>query len=136
MDDVNRALELLPALMAVARLGPADGLPYWCVQSVPILSLTRTPDELSIVCEERLVPDEVRAERGFRALRLKGPIDFAATGVLSAVVAPLADASISVFALATYDTDYVMVRAADLTRATAAWHDAGFEISEFPAERR
>jgi uncharacterized protein len=136
VDGVNRALELLPGLMAVARLGPGEGVPHWCVQSEPILSITRTPDEISIVCEERLVPSDVGAERGFRALRLAGPIDFAATGVLAALVAPLAAASVSVFALATYDTDYVLVRAADLARARAAWRDAGFDVSETPAEGR
>ena len=133
---MNRALELLPALFAVARLGPDDGVPHWCVQSEPILSLTRTPDELSVVCEERLVPAEVRAERGFRALRLAGPIDFAATGVLSATLAPLAAAAVSVFALATYDTDYVLVRASDLPQAGTAWRDAGFAIVERPATPR
>jgi hypothetical protein len=136
LDAVNRALELLPALMAVARLGPDEGVPHWCVQSEPILSLMRTPDELSVVCEERLVPSEIRAERGFRALRLAGPIDFAATGVLAETLSPLAVASVSVFALATYDTDYVLVRAVDLARASAAWRDAGFEIMERPAKPR
>ena len=133
---MKRVLELLAERMAVARLGPDDGLPHWCVQSEPILSLTRTPDELSVVCAERMVPGEVKAERGFRALRLSGAIDFAATGVLAATLEPLAAASVSVFALATYDTDYILVRAADLPRAGAAWRDAGFEINELAAERR
>ena len=88
--------------------------------------VTRTPDEYSIVCQDQLVPGHVRAERGFVAFRVAGAIDFAATGVLSALTAPLAAARISLFAISTYDTDYLLVRSVDADRAAQALSGAGF----------
>lgn len=80
------------------------------------------------MCEERLVPAEVRAERGFVALRVAGAIAFGVTGVLSALMTPLASAGISVFAISTYDTDYLLLRATDADRAARALADAGFTL--------
>ena len=112
-------LTLLPDRLAVCRLAPDAALPPWLDWSGGLISLTRTSDELSIVCAEERVPDTVQAERGWRALKVLGPLDFALTGILAGLAAPLAEAGISLFALSTYDTDYVLVRAADLERALA-----------------
>jgi len=81
------------------------------------VSITRTPDELSIVCPQEAVPPDTQVEEGFRALMVPGPIPFEQTGVLASLASPLAAAGISIFAIATFDADYVLVRATGLERA-------------------
>jgi hypothetical protein len=121
-------LALVPGTFAVVRLAPDGGVPAWAADGA-LTSVTRTPDELSIVCADGAVPGEVRAERGWRAIRVTGTIDFALTGILASVLAPLAAARISIFAVSTFDTDYVLVRAAALDRALAALSGAGHRIA-------
>ena len=122
-------LRALLGRLAVCRL-PADvPIPSWALAG-GIVSITRTNDELSIVCPEERVPAEVKAERGWRALQVVGPLDFALTGVLAALVVPLAEAGVSIFALSTYDTDYVLVRENDLPRAVTALAHAGHTVRE------
>ena len=100
---------------AVARLPPDAPFPVWANDAV-FASVTRTRDELSIVCPESAVPAGVRAEAGWAMLKLSGPFPFDAVGVLSSFLAPLAAAGISVFAVSTFDTDYVLVKGSDLGR--------------------
>ena len=88
-----------------------------------------TPHELSIVCDEAQIPPDVSCERGFRALVVDGPLAFSLTGILAAVVSPLAAAKISVFAFSTYDTDYVMVKDERLEAAIAALRSAGLTVA-------
>lgn len=96
-----------------------------------LVSVTRTDAELSIVCAESAVPATVEcAERGWRALRVAGPLDFNAIGVMARLTAPLAEAGISILALATFDTDYLLVRAPDLSRALAALRAAGHRVGK------
>ena len=73
-------------------------------------SITRTPDELSIVCDEDAVPADIKAERGWRTLRIEGPIPFEMVGVAAALLSPLAEAGISIFLVSTFDTDYLLVK--------------------------
>ncbi len=118
--------------VAVCRLDPTafpDGLPPWG-RSCGFLSATRTARELSVVCDCRLVPDEIRAERCWSLLELEGPIPFEQTGVLASILQPLAEARISVFAISTYDTDYVLVRTERLEDAVRVLQVQGrFEIT-------
>ena len=90
--------------------------------------MTRTADEFSIVCAERCVPEGVVASRGWRALRFAGPLPLDQTGILASVTTPLAAARVSVFALATYDTDYVLVPAAQRAAAIDALERAGHSV--------
>ena len=90
--------------------------------------MTRTNDELSLVRTADAVPSDARAERGWRALRVAGTIDFALTGVLASVLAPLGEAAISIFAVSTYDTDYVLVREHALFAAIDVLRAAGHEV--------
>ena len=85
---------------------------------------------MTVVCAAARVPADARAERGWRALRVAGPLDFALTGVLAAVAVPLADAGVSIFAVSTFDTDYVLVRADRLEAAVAALRAAGHRVAE------
>jgi len=93
-----------------------------------LFSITRTADELSVVCPEDDTPPGARVERGWRALKLQGPIPFAEVGVLSSIAGALAGAGLSLFALSTYDTDYVLVKERDLAAALDALRTAGGEI--------
>jgi uncharacterized protein len=120
-------LSLQPGRYAVAQLAPAAPVPAWAA-SGRVTCVVRTPVELSIVCDEAVVPQDVRAERGFCALVIDGALDFALTGILASVTGPLAAAGISLFAFSTYDTDYVMVKADRLDAAIAALSAAGHEV--------
>jgi len=118
----------------VARLPPDAPIPEWASQG-RVTSVTRTPRELSIVCDEAAVPPEVLCERGFRAFVIEGPLDFSLTGVLAAVVSPLAAAKISLFAFSTYETDYVMVKDERLEAAIAALRAVGLTVASRPHTR-
>jgi uncharacterized protein len=120
-------LSVLPDTYAVCRLDKAAEIPAWAT-SGSFLSITRTTDELSIVCLEANVPHGIQHEDRWRCLKIEGPLDFALTGILVAVAAPLAHVGISIFALSTYDTDYLMVRRESLDRAIAALERAGHKV--------
>jgi len=109
----------------VCRL-PSSAL--WPPPAGPLFSVTRTLDELSVVCLESDAPPGARVEAGWRALKLHGPIPFSEVGVLSALAGALAAAGLSLFALSTYDTDYVLVKERDLAAAREALRMAGCEI--------
>ena len=92
----------------------------------------RTPNELSIVCAEGCVPKDVAAtvEQGWVALKLEGPFPFSMTGVLASFVQPLAEARIPVFAISTFDTDYVLVKGENVERAIAVLAAAGHKKTD------
>jgi hypothetical protein len=119
-------LTLLPGVCAVSRLNRDEPVPQWATGD--FVSVTRTRDELSIICDQSSVPAGVRAERSWRCLKLNGPIPFEMTGVASALTAPLAADGISVFVVATFDTDYLLVRSADLDRALSALRSSGHAV--------
>jgi hypothetical protein len=114
-----------PGELAIVRLGPEETVPDWASRAAGFVSITRTNEELSIVCAVRLVPEYVRSEGGWAALKLLGPFPFDQVGVLASIVGPLADAGISVFAISTFDTDYVLVKTERLSAALAALERAG-----------
>lgn len=126
------ALIVLPDEFAVVRLDATDAIPAWAI-AAPISSTTRTLEELSIVCAASHVPAQVTAERGWRCLRVAGKLDFASTGILASIASPLADAGVSIFALSTYDTDYLLVRRSALAAAIAALTAAGHDVDASPA---
>jgi hypothetical protein len=110
---------------ALARLAADAPVPAW-VGGNDLLAVVRTRNELSIVCRDDTVPQNVtEVERGFRCLAVVGTLDFALTGVISSLAKPLADAGISIFGISTYDTDHILVRADRLEEAKAALRAAG-----------
>ncbi len=130
MDTMARQplhLRLLSGNLAVSRLDPQAEIPSWAVASLPF-SVTRTQEELSIICPESCVPAGIVCERGWRILQFEGPFDFGAVGVLASVADPLAAAGISILALATYDTDYVLVREALIERAVTVLRTHGHTV--------
>ena len=127
MTTPSLTLALLPSRYAVAQL-PADALlPAWW-PTAGMRYAGGTDDELSLVCEERPFPDDVRCQRGWRMFKLQGPFDFALTGILKAVLDPLAAAGVGIFALSTFDTDYVLVQAHQLDEALSALRIAGHRV--------
>jgi hypothetical protein len=126
---LGRRLRAIPGVFAVCRLGPDDAVPPGMIEG-PFLSITRTPDELSIVCAEEAVPDGARCEKGWKCVAVEGPLPFSAIGILASLAAPLAEAQVSIFAISTFDTDYLLVPGAQLARAVAALEAAGHEISQ------
>jgi uncharacterized protein len=114
----KRTLTLLSEKLAVCRLAPGKNIPTWATKG-KFFSVTRTSEELSIVCNEDLVPPEIKAEKNWRVFKLEGPFDFSLTGILSSVLAPLAEVGISIFALSTYDTDYILIKADKLEQAVS-----------------
>jgi len=125
-------LIVLSEKFAVVRLEPFDAIPAWATDA-PIFSVTRTPDEQKNVCAASHVPAGVTAARGWRCLRVAGTLDFSLTGILASIAGPLADARVSIFAISTYETDYILVPAPALPAAIAALTAAGHEVNAAPA---
>jgi hypothetical protein len=120
---MNFTLKLLPDTFAICRLDPDAPTPDW--EQGEFVSITRTPEELSIVCRQVDVPDDVQSEREWRCLRIVGTLDFSLVGVIAMITKAMADASISVFVMSTYDTDYLLVKEADVERAVEALEEVG-----------
>ncbi|HXT38235.1 MAG TPA: ACT domain-containing protein [Chloroflexota bacterium] len=120
-------LRTLPGWFSVCRFAAGSPLPAWALDGT-FSSITRTKDELSVVCAADVVPGWVQREDGWRCLMLLGPFPFNMVGILLSVLAPLAEAKVGVFALSTYDTDYVLVKDADLARALEALAEAGHTV--------
>lgn len=120
-------LEVLPGALAVCRMPAGSQAPEWLEVS-SFASVTRSEHETSIVCEAELVPGDVVADTDWRAVRVRGPLDFGLTGVLLSIAEPLARAGVPIFAVSTYDTDYVLVKAQTLERALSALSSAGHTI--------
>ena len=113
----------LPGRYAVCRLNAESPVPAWAVG--PFVNITFTADELAIICPAERVPPGVRAERDWRVLKLVGPFPFTAVGVLASLANPLARAGISLLSIATYDTDYFMVKSDVFNDAIAVLVNAG-----------
>ncbi len=112
---------------AVARLGPTDPIPDWALVADGFSSVTRTAEELSLAVPEDRVPADVRAERGWGLIQLAGPLPFSEVGVLAGVAGPLAAAGISLFAISTFDTDYLLVNGSRLEEACRTLVAAGYQ---------
>ena len=119
-------LSVLPDSFAICRLD-RDAVPLWAAAN-HFISITCTTDELSIVCHDRNVPNSVKCDRGWRCFRVEGPLDLTLTGILASLTAPLAEAKIALFAVSTYDTDYVLVKEDNLTCAVDVLRRAGYII--------
>lgn len=121
-------LQRFPEKLVVVRLPAGADVPAWA-ESSSLFSVTATATETSLVCAGRSVPKKVTQHGPFTAFVVEGPLDFALTGVLVALLAPLAEAAISVFTISTYDTDWVLVPLAEAERAAAAWEQHGHTVA-------
>jgi hypothetical protein len=120
---------VLPELYAICRLDADAPVPGWA-SSAGFFSITRTANELSIVCKDSALPEGAHAERERRLMQIEGTLAFTLTGVLAAVTAPLALAEISIFAVSTYDTDYLLVSEEDLQETVQVLEAAGHTIRQ------
>ncbi len=112
-------LDVLRGDFAIVKLDAADPIPEWAAGE--FVSITRTRDELSIVCES--------PGGEWRCLKVEGPLDFSLVGILASLAEPLAKAGVPIFAISTFDTDYILVKADNLERAIRALRSAGHTIS-------
>lgn len=124
MPTRKLTLTILPGRFAFCRLPASAPIPEWATRG-GLFSVTRTAEELSILCEESLLPPagqaaampEFKVSKEWRAVKFEGPFDFSEVGVLASVVAPLAEAGISISVVSTFDTDYLFVQEAAFPRA-------------------
>jgi len=96
----------------------------------PFFAMMRTDNELTVVCADKKVPNQVQHEGGWKALKIEGTFEFSEVGILESVLAPLADAGLGIFALSTFATDYVLLKTKSLDSATAVLRRAGHEITQ------
>ena len=122
---MNLQLQVIDGVFAVCRLAADAEVPSWAMKG-SFWSVTKTAEELSIVALQDQLPLGVQSERNWRILQVVGPLDFALTGILSALAAPLAEAGVSIFALSTFDTDYLLVKEEKLNQAKEVLVTEGF----------
>ncbi|WP_410510253.1 ACT domain-containing protein [Methanosarcina hadiensis] len=131
MKQNKLTLSVLKGRFSILRLEKISEVPAWVYES-DFFSITQTPEELSVVCQENSIPGNIPAnikvERSWSSLKIEGPLDFGLTGIVAGISTILADNNISLFAISTYDTDYILIKERDLRRATEALTQAGHEI--------
>ena len=120
-------ISLLDDEFTVCRLDPGAAIPAW-VSEGEFSSVTRTRDELSIVCASKYVPADCKSEPGWRALKLEGPLDLAVTGIVASVAEPLAAVEVAIFPIATYDTKYLLIKAHQVQLAVNALTGCGHVV--------
>lgn len=127
MLNSKLVMSLLVEKFAVCRLSSGDLIPDWS-KAGGFFSITRTADELSVVCLEKNVPDGIQCEKSWRVLKVEGPLDFSLIGILASISTALARKGVSIFAISTYDTDYILVKEKDIENAIKALSEEGYEV--------
>jgi hypothetical protein len=121
------SLIVLDDAFAVCRLRSKVSIPTWATAG-HFFSITRRSDELSVVCRQDAVPHGIQSERDWRCLRVAGRTSFSVVGVLASLTAPLAEAEVCVFAVSTFDTDYLLVKEKDLKKAVDVLRRQGHTV--------
>ncbi len=127
MTTPKLTLEILQDELAVCRLPVDAAVPNWAWTG-ELTSITGTDDELSLVCAAEPVPADVKHIAGWRGLKVRGPLDFELVGILAGISTTLAEAGVSIFAISTYDTDYILIRGEQLERASDALMASGYGV--------
>ena len=112
---------------AILRFEPDAPVPDWATHG-EFNSISRTADELSIVCPASNLLPNIQAEQRWMCLKLEGPFPFSLTGILLSFIQPLSDNAIPIFAVSTYDTDYVLIQEEFSEKALAILRQAGHEL--------
>jgi uncharacterized protein len=118
---------VLPSEYALCRLGSDNAIPSWATAS-SFYSISKTPEELSVVCEAKHIPDAIQCSKGWRLLKIEAVLDLSLTGITAKFSTALADAGVNLCVIATYDTDYILVQQEKLSTATLALERAGFAV--------
>lgn len=121
-------ISVLPGNFAVCRLGPKDPMPDWVIPGL-FVTVTRSADELSIICDEELVPSDVVAIKGWACLKVEGPFDFSEVGVVASISKILAQAKISLLSISTFETDYILLEWNIVEEAVAALREGGHSVT-------
>lgn len=121
-------LDVLPAPVAICRLSPDTPVPAWAWEAPQFLTISRTAQELSITADDTVVPAGIPAQRGYRALKVRGTQSFGLVGIVLQIMEPLAQAGLPVSVVSTHDTDYILVKGADLGQAIHALEVAGHHV--------
>jgi uncharacterized protein len=134
---VNWELTRHAGAVGVARLRADDPVPRWALDEnheTPFWSVQRTDDELTVICAYAALPGTVTAVGPFAVFSIDGPLDHSLVGVLAGLVAPLAEAGISILAQSTFDTDWILVPVGQADDAIEVWESAGHtvEVEEEP----
>lgn len=127
-NSSERSLSLFGEEYAICRLDKNAPIPQWATGGA-FFAVARTPDELSIVCKQDAVPPDTDHEGGWRCLKIESPFEFDVTGMISSVAVPLAEERIDMFVVATQDSDYILVRQADLDRSISLLEDSGYRVA-------
>ena len=135
MPPLQLTLTVLAAPLALCKLAPRDAIPAWTSRTRTFLTISRSPTELSIVADESVVPRELTAHRGYRALRVEGPLALDLVGIAANIAGALASANVPIIPIGTYDTDYVLVHGDLLGTAVTALEAAGHRVAaEAPSQ--
>lgn len=127
MSQRKLTLSILQDIFAICKLDKDTRVPDWALTG-SFLSITRTLEELSIVCPQDKIPEGTPCDRGWRCLKVEGPFDLSVGGIVASFSEPLARASISILVTSTFDTDYVMVKEEDIEKAVSVLSRGGHSI--------
>lgn len=127
MPDKILTLKLLKGRYGICRLDNDDFIPEWAKEG-DFLSITKTPEELSIVCSQSSIPGNIKSERDWRILKVEGPLDFSLVGILAPISTILAQSGISIFAISTFDTDYILMKDSNVDKAIESLSKEGYNI--------
>lgn len=119
----------LPATFAVCRLPPDAPIPA-SIATAPFTSITRTDKELSIVCVLDRAPQDAKCESPWTCFKLEGPFPFVLTGILTSILNPLTQGGVPIFAVSTFDTDYVLVKEEHAPTALEILKKAGHTLTD------
>lgn len=126
-NSAERSLSLLKEVYAICRLDKNTTIPEWALRG-EFFSVSRTPDELSIVCEQDSVPPGIDYESDWRCLKIESPFEFDLTGMISSVAVSLAEEQVDMFVVATQDSDYILVRQTDLDKSVSLLMQSGYRV--------
>jgi hypothetical protein len=126
---MSLSLQILPNPYAVSQLPPGSPIPVWA-GSPDFYAITGTTEELSVVCPESQVPEKVRSDRQWRVLKVLGPLDFSLVGILAGISRVLAGAGVSIYAISTFDTDYILLKQDQLEVGLEALRQAGYNLQD------
>lgn len=129
MKACKLTLNVLKDRFGICKLGKEGGVPEWIKKS-DFISLTWTPEELSIVCEVNCIPEDIKTEKPWKCLKVKGPLDFGLTGILAGLSQVLAEDGIEIFVISTYNTDYILVREKELEHSIKVLSRAGYNFQD------
>jgi hypothetical protein len=129
MTTIKLKLKVLSSNYGVCRFDPHTEVPSWAMQG-DFFTVSKSQEELSIVCQASLIPADIKAEKEWRIFKIEGPFSFTQIGILNAVTSVLSENGISLFAVSTFDTDYIMVKCADLDRSIQALRKAEHQVDD------